>query len=131
MSKKKQLKTIKLIQGSVNISHRKSGKRWYSTALEFDIVGTGNSRKESFAQLQELISEYVFAIIDELNSGARVQFFNPSDAEEWNRGQREQFEVTFILEVDRQSDVSPTITPQNLGDLAGEVQSIDLVPAGV
>lgn len=131
MSKKKQLKTIKLVQGLVNISHRKSGKRWYSTALEFDIVGTGDSRKKSFAQLQELVSEYVFAIVDELDAGARVQFFNPSDAEEWNRGQVEQFEVTFVLEVDQKADVSPTITPQKLGDLAGEIQSIDLVPAGV
>ena len=131
MSKKKQRITVKLLQGLVNVSHRKSGKRWYSTALEFDIVGTGDSRKKSFAQLQELVSEYVFAIVDELDAGARVQFFNPSDAEEWNRGQREQFEVTFVLEVDQKADVSPTITPQKLGDLAGEIQSIDLVPAGV
>lgn len=131
MSKKKQLKTIKLIRGLVNVSHRKSGKRWYSTALELDIVGTGDSRKKSFAQLQELVSEYVFAIVDELDAGARVQFFNPSDAEEWNRGQVEQFEVTFILEVDQRANISPTITPQKLGDLAGEIQSIDLVPAGV
>ena len=131
MSKKKQRITVKLLQGLVNVSHRKSGKRWYSTALEFDIVGTGDSRKKSFAQLQELVSEYVFAIIDELDAGARVQFFNPSDAEEWNRGQVEQFEVTFILEVDQRANISPTITPQKLGDLAGEIQSIDLVPAGV
>ena len=70
-------------RGPISISYRHEKDMHYCTALEFDIVGTGETRQAALNEMLELLSEYFIAVLGDMKSGNKVEFFCPSDASEW------------------------------------------------
>ncbi len=85
-----------VLQGDVTVAYRKEGSEWFATALEFDLLGYGRTRKAAFKLLQELIAEYMLEVAHLVSEGKRVAFFNPSETAEWNNWRfLERYHVAF------------------------------------
>ena len=68
--------TISVMKGPMTAAYHKEENRWFCTALEFDIVGIGSTRKEALSEMQELVNAYLHHII---NQRGRVALMNQSD----------------------------------------------------
>lgn len=86
------------IGGPVTVAYRRFKGYYTCTALQFDLVGTGKTREAAFAQLRQLVEEYLISIVELLNEGEQVRFFNPSDADEWNCGDLRAFQINVELQ---------------------------------
>ncbi len=84
MAKAAQLRTV-AAEGPVTVAVHKMGREYHCTALEFDILGTGRTKQDALAQVQELVEEYIAGVIEELGKGNKVAFFNPSGERDWNQ----------------------------------------------
>lgn len=121
---------VTLLEGPLTIAFRKVGREWYARALQFDLVGTGTSRRKAFHEVTDLVREY---ITDCLNETGPVQFEYPSEPAEWNNEDKESFQVTVSISVpDRSTKRIPrSITLSDLRRYRRNVQSVGLVPAGM
>jgi hypothetical protein len=81
---------VTLLEGPLTIAFCKKGREWYARALEFDLVGTGSTRRKAFHEITDLVSEY---ITDCLNEKGPVQFEYPAEPSEWNVKDKESFRV--------------------------------------
>lgn len=126
---------IILASGPVTVAVRRFRDYYTCTALQFDIVGTGKTKGAALRQLQELVGEYLLAVIELVAQGKKIRFFNPSDAEEWNRAQElRDFKVSFALQTGNLADAPPADIrfDPNLRELArykDSIESVELVPA--
>jgi uridylate kinase len=119
-----------VVGGRVTAAYRKEEGRWLCTALEFDILGIGETRQEAFAQMQELVNNY---LLDCLMSRGPVDFLNPSEAEEGKTRDKERYHVAVILE----RAAPEQAVPQVIEDFAAlrrfrnRILGTDLIPANV
>ena len=121
----------------VTVAFRIIDGEWYCTALEFSILGTGNSRDAALSETRELLEEYVEAVLLEAKSGP-VEFFHPSPPAEWNTNDIENFRVELKVQYDGaqldQSVIRNIIalvsTMESLGERANiEQLAFDLIPS--
>jgi hypothetical protein len=124
----KTLGTIKL-GGPITAAYRKIGDTYYCNALQFDIVGTGDTEKLAFEQLKGLLRGYFLHVVALIADGQKVRFFNPAPDEEWNDADRRvSYNVVFIVDADERA-------PQGAGEIhdlvayKDAIESIDLIPA--
>ena len=123
----RQLQIITL-KGPVTVTYRQDDDGdWIATALEFDIVGTGNTQDAAFNQLRELISDYLLAYI---SSKGRAQFYNPADGYEWENTNRKHYMLVFILTAKVKRAPRVVNTPRDLRKFKGRLRELDLVAAG-
>ena len=69
---------------TVTVAYRIEEGEWYCTALQFDILGTGATREEAFAEMRELLTQYLLLCIEEARSGNPTAIFQPSEDSEWD-----------------------------------------------
>jgi len=97
MAMKKPLRIqIRTLKGPINVTYREQDGKVYARALEFDLIGIGENRSESLRELQDIVGEYVYEV---LNTKGKVRFFNPSIPEEWENTDKEPYLVTFVIAV--------------------------------
>ncbi|MFA6240316.1 MAG: hypothetical protein WC655_05280, partial [Candidatus Hydrogenedentales bacterium] len=102
---------VRTLQGTVPVSFKQRGSKWYATALTFDLVGTGRTRETAFRELQEVLETCVDAV---LNTPGKVRFYNPSDASEWENPDKADYHVAVLLDVER---VQPPVRGVNMDEL--------------
>ena len=118
---------ISVVKGRVTVSYRQEEGKWYATALEFDLVGSGNTRDAAFADLQQVVNCYIEEVIKAPGS---VEFFNPSSREEWGAPDKEGYQVAIaIATVPRGRRIPPIMEPGSLHRLRNRIAGISLVPA--
>ena len=123
--------TITIMSGPVTVAYRRTGGEWICTALQFDIVGTGATRDEAFDELRALFQTYLREVVD---TEGPVKFFNPSDAEEWQRKDKGEYRVEAILaKVEEEADAPPRVVNDiaKLRPYRDRIKAFDLTPAGV
>lgn len=122
--------TISTLKGPVTAAWRQEGGRWLCTALEFDIVGVGKSRQAAFAEMQQLLNAYLAHV---MQSPGPVEFFHPSDAEEWETVDKEQFRVAVAVAKTASKKPAPSVLPDltALRRIRNRVRGVDLVPLAV
>jgi len=118
---------ITVLRGPVTVAYRKEGKKWYATALEFDLVGIGTTRAKAFKALQEIVNEYLSDCAEEKGP---VEFLFPAEPKEWNNDDKEWFRLTaVILTPDRNRKAIPkVINLSDLHSLRKHIKSFDLIP---
>lgn len=119
------------LQGPVRVTYHKQNGEWVATACQFDLIGVGDTREEALAELQEVVSVYVNEV---LNARKPVQFFCPSDPEDWNRSSKEDYLVTFELTVPVTTrTMPPKIVPriEDLRPFRSKITSSGLAPVAV
>ena len=96
-----------VMRGSVTVAYRQVSEEWHCTALEFDIIGVGASRKESFEKMKDLVNFYLGEV-----SKARgpVEFFNRSPDEDWQISDKEEYNVIVVL-IPEQRQVPERLPP--------------------
>ncbi|MEK7794387.1 MAG: hypothetical protein AAB353_07650 [Candidatus Hydrogenedentota bacterium] len=82
-----------VLRGPVFVSSKPLNDEWHCTALNFDILGIGSTKEEAFERMKELLEVYLEDVAIELNNGNQVDFYNPSDSDEWNHGEVEVYKV--------------------------------------
>jgi hypothetical protein len=123
-------KTIRL-DGKITTSSKfnNSTKKWYCTALEFDLVGIGKTEEEAFKELKVLLRYYLLEFVESTHSGGKMDFFNPSEAENWNTGKKKEYGVTLIVELAEEKERIPEfIPPKKLSKYYNRISGIDLIP---
>ena len=122
-----QQRALIIAEGPITVTYRREDDLWFCLALQFDIVGTGPTRQAAFGELRELLNTYIEAV---LNTKGKVSFFNPSEAEEWENPDRENYEVTAILEPRPDiPEVTGRITLEEMRThYRDSIQSFDLSP---
>jgi hypothetical protein len=125
-----QALTIKILKGDVTVAYRRHGRGWRCTALEFDLVGVGNTQEKAFAQLRDLVNGY---LDDVLNTDGPVRFFNPSDAEEWDSPKKEKYRVEVVVSQSAKGAAGSAVIPDidKLRSYRSRIRAIDLTPLGV
>ena len=117
------------LHGPITVAYRRASRMWHCTALQFDIVGVGKTKGEAFAEMRDLLRDYLEEV---LATDGPVRFFNPAESGEWNVRDQEYYNVALLVS-------GGEATPPNrapLSDIArlrgyrDAVQGIGLVPAG-
>ena len=118
--------------GPVKVAYYQEDGEWWCVALQFDLMGSGNTREEALNELKELIVEYILACVKAANEGKTVVFFHPSSEDRWNIEDSENFQIVARVRVKdspaehRMEDFSPKtlrrFSPSDVGQ-------IDLIPA--
>jgi len=101
------------LDGTISVAYKKHGRDWYATALQFDLVGTGNSRAEALQELQSLFETYLGAVLD---TKGRVRFYNPSEQADWDTKDKQHFRVVCIVAAAPKPAVR-TSAPSSLDDI--------------
>jgi hypothetical protein len=81
-----------LLQGPVTVAYRREGRKWYATALQFDLVGAGRTQQAAFDELQRVVNTYLEEILE---TKGPVRLFNPSEPAEWESPHRESYHVAI------------------------------------
>lgn len=87
-----KIEIVKIANGPITVAFRQDEGEWLATALQFDLVGTGKTKDTAFAQLKELVNDYLTFI---LSVKGEVAFFNPSPREEWEAPEQEQYIINL------------------------------------
>jgi len=119
---------ILLLQGPVTVAYRQAGRKWYATALQFDLVGVGRSPHAAFNELQGVVTTYLEEI---LKTKGPVRLFNPSESGEWECARRESYHVA-IAAVKTGKGVHAPATVRNADELrrlGRRIAGFNLVPA--
>jgi len=117
------------LHGPITVAYRRVSRMWHCTALQFDLVGVGKTKVEAFAEMRDLLRDYLEEV---LATDGPVRFFNPAESGEWNVRDQEYYNVALL--VSGGESAAPNRTP--LSDIArlrgyrDAVQGIGLVPAG-
>lgn len=119
------------LEGPVTVAFSKAQNLHICNALEFDIVGTGDTADQALAQVKELVEDYIETVVTLTANGKKVNFYNPAIQEMWNKSkEKKRFYVQFIIGLVK--DISPA---QQLGDIddlseySDSIEAINLVPA--
>ena len=121
-----------VMRGSVTVAYRQVNEEWHCTALEFDIIGVGASRKESFEKMKNLVSFYLGEVSKAIGP---VEFFNRSPDEDWQISDKEEYNVIVVM-IPEQRQIPERLPPDlpssfdRLPELCrfdGYVASFDLV----
>ncbi|HOE95269.1 MAG TPA: hypothetical protein PK847_01665 [Candidatus Sumerlaeota bacterium] len=114
-------------EAPITVSCRLIEGDWHCTALQFDILGVGNTREAAFAQLRELVEAY---LRHALASKHEVKLFNPAHREEWNNPGREFFDLAIHVRSARTSGRPSRLRLQELPTVGGrEVRHLYLAKA--
>ena len=114
-----------VLRGPLFVSSKSLNDEWHCTALNFDILGIGTTKEDAFQQMKELIEVYLEDVAIELNNGNQVDFYNPSDAAEWNQGDIEVYKV--ICDVAKYQVVPlHELLFEDLGEVANKINAVDL-----
>jgi len=95
--------------GNVTVGYYQENGTWYALARQFDLLGSGPTREAAFAQLKELVSDYV----EECITWGVERFFNPTPDDEWRRASGRVTEYLVILSFTRYSSRQKAL-PQRL-----------------
>ena len=119
---------IARIEGAFTVNYKKEFCEWTCRALEFDLIGTGETKDEAFTELRDNLEEY---ILDALFSEEHNQeFFHPSDSEEWNRRGKEHYRISIVLEVEIVENIPDTFTDlQELRPYRDRIKNFDFQAA--
>lgn len=118
-------KQIVSLEGKTTIAYRQVDGEWYATALEFDIMGYGDTKAKARMLLNELLEVYLHDVAQLLAEGKRVKFFNPSDDDEWNAAEDiETCRIQFTLDT-QAAELQPQVRWQGLGKLVEFIDSLD------
>lgn len=120
---------ISVLGGPVTVAYRKRGRKWYCTALQFDLVGIGRTREDSFNQLRDVMNIY---LADVLDADGPVEFFNLSERRDWATKDIETYSVVAIMARVRRKPLIPPVFRriQDLRRYRNRVQSFDLLHFG-
>jgi len=88
------------IKGPVSVAYTKADGEWYATALQFDIMGAGRTRDEAFQDLQKCVEIFLHSVLE---TSGNVAFFNPSEQEEWNNPDQEQYKIGVTTRIAKPS----------------------------
>jgi hypothetical protein len=117
---------IRALNSPVTLAHKKIGKKWHCTALQFDLVGIGKSRSEAMHELKGILNTYLCEII---KTTGPVRVFNPSDAEEWECEDKQEYNVTIAILSAKTSTVMPErLSIPQARRYRNQIQAIDLIP---
>ena len=118
---------ISFLKGPVTVAYRREGKKWLCTALEFDILGIGRTRKTAFQQMRSLVNEY---LADVLKAEGPVEFFNHSAGKEWTAKDKEYYKVVVALaQAEEKRPVPQTLRDiQQLRHYRDRIRGFDLTP---
>lgn len=119
-----------LAAGPISVSTKEVDGEWHCTALEFDLLGTGATQDEAFLELQDLVHEYILAMVQHIHFGDDVAFYNPSSPEEWNDGEIRKYQVMLLFEPESSNDdeTPERVVQKELGHLFGKIGSVSLDP---
>jgi len=92
--------TISILKGPITVAYKKENGKWICTALEFDLCGVGDTREEAFELMRGCVNLYLKEIMD---TEGRVQFFNPSEREEWAVPDKELWRVVVALKDEKKT----------------------------
>lgn len=124
------------VGGPIRVAFKKDGDRWYAVALEFDIIGFGNTPERALNLLKELMGEYVEECIRNVLEHRRVGFFNPSDSQDWNDPEfMGRYYLTVELEIrdEKSHDILTTLSFDELGknieilSAIGSLKNVEIV----
>lgn len=123
----KSTQIISLADGPITVAFKKAGSYWIATALEFDIIGTGNSREEAFSQLRELVSLYLLEVV---RAPEQHNIFNPSDSELWELADKVKYNVLIMLSVTKLNETkSGRVMLRDVGSFKNDITEFNLSPA--
>jgi hypothetical protein len=111
--------------GNVTVAYRFVDDAWHATALQFDVVGTGATKMAAFQQMQELVSSF---LLHALRSKNKVAFFNPSDREEWEVSDKDDYRVVVQV-ADGSAIQEPSLRIEQIRAIEKQVEEFELVPA--
>ena len=121
------------IRGPLDIALQHQDGEWWATAVAFDLLGSGPTKRAARKELFELVTGYLEDIVEALRAGNSVRFFNPTPANEYKSAHIEHYTVhlkatcTFApgarFRLFKQD--SPTKVARNMGDLEDLIKEID------
>ena len=82
------------LNGELTVSFRVRAGKVQCTALQFDIVGMGDTKAEALQEMTKLLTYYFEEII---SSDEPVRFYNPSDTSEWNIKDQQHYILSIIM----------------------------------
>lgn len=82
------------LNGELTVSFRVRAGKVQCTALQFDIVGMGDTKAEALQEMTELLTYYFEEII---SNDEPVRFYNPSDSSEWNIKDQQHYIMSIIM----------------------------------
>lgn len=107
-----------VVGGPVTVGYYEAEGEWRAVAREFDLVGTGDSRSAAFAQLKELVSDYVEGCLRDRTE----EFLNPYEPDDWDRtsGDREHYLVSLVFAWSghHRTSLEAQVKPERLSTLA-------------
>ncbi len=112
------------------MGYRRTASHWVCTALEFDLVGIGSTQRKAFTELQGVVDTYLTEI---LNTAEDVNFFNPSEPDEWERARRkEEYLVIAVLAETEEPPTAPYRfrNIRELRPVRDSVRAFRLAPVG-
>jgi hypothetical protein len=121
--------TISVLKTPVTAAYRKEGGRWLCTALEFDLVGIGQTRAEASAEMQQLVDAYLKHAIER---PGRVKLQNPSESEEHTGDEQRYLVAIVVTKMTPGKPVPPVMKDfAALRRFRNRIRGVNLVPAGV
>jgi len=85
---------ILVMEGPVTVEYQRKNKKWYCTALEFDLVGIGTSRQKAFNELQKVVNLY---LMEAINSKGPIDFLIPTPQTERKGNDVEKYQVAVQI----------------------------------
>lgn len=123
---KSSLQIIKLASCPVTVAYRQQDDGlWLANALQFDIVGTGDTQAEALAQLKELVNDYLLFV---LGHEGRKAIFNPADREEWEVPLKEEFALWAVLS--KPIVTTPALRLDEIPTLHENIIEFEMAPSG-
>jgi hypothetical protein len=112
---------IGVLKGPITAAFRRDAGRWLCTALQFDIVGIGDTRDEARSEMQALVNAYLENII---RKPGPVEFYNHAEAEEWQGADKEHFLVAFAF-----AGIAPEVLDaKSLSRYRSRIRDAKLIP---
>ncbi len=117
---------LRVLRGPIIVSYRQVGKKHYATALQFDLVGVGASRRKAFEELQGVVNAY---LTEALKTDEPLEFFFPTEPEEWEQRDQEQYLVIAYLVKALEGAQTPDLVPcfEDLRPFRDRIRSFDLL----
>ena len=118
---------VTVVKGPVTVAYRQEEGKWYAIALEFDLVGIGKTREAAFNELRDIVNDY---LIDCMAEKKPVEFFFPSEPDEWNVEDKEWYSVTALSAqpVRGRSRMPSSINMSQLHSFRNRIKQFDLIP---
>ena len=110
------------LKGPIWVAYTQKDGKHYATALQFDLVGAGTTRKKAFRALQGVFLNYIEAFLDK---PGKTRFLFPSEPEEWNNSDVEFYDVMIIVRYrKRKTPLPPCTDIKGLKPFRGDIEGI-------